>query len=84
MLGVGQGLEGSLAVELVLDPLDELDIVDRDDGGDRAATSCDQHALAAVRNAIDQLGERLARLADADMALAVLVGELYMSYKPYC
>ena len=76
ILGVGQGVEGSLAVKLVFDPLNELDVVDRDDGSDRAATSCDQHALVAVRSAIDQLSERLASLADAHMAHAVFVGRV--------
>ena len=62
-----------LEVDLVLEPFQELHVLDRDDRGDRTPAPHDADALVAVGGAIDELGKRLARLADAHVAAGVLV-----------
>ena len=60
-------------VVLVLRALEEFDLLHRDDRRDRFAAAGDEHSLVAVRDSIDDVCERLARLADADVAALVLV-----------
>ena len=69
-------------VKLVVERLEELKILRRNDRGEVPATSDEAKALMAVRHAIDELSEILARLADADRFGHVAL-QLYNSYGQY-
>jgi hypothetical protein len=65
---LGESSANLVEVPRILDRLEQIQILDGDNGRDPPAVTSQHHALAAERHAIDRRRKRLSHLADSPLA----------------
>jgi hypothetical protein len=80
--GIREGLPSSFEIQPVLEGLEELDVFHRDHGGELTPTPDEADPLAGVGHSVDQFGQSVACLANADVRPHLTL-QAYEPYEPY-
>lgn len=78
---LGECRTGGLDVQAVLEGLEKIEILDRDEGGHTLPPPLEHDALAAVGDAVDDVGELLTGLAGRQLSHGIPI--LYALYDSY-